>query len=205
MKRRGAQRHFLILCALTCTISPVQVLAGPTPVKAKRQIQIVRTECLVAATESKRIAPNFAGPERPDPYSRELWALLSENVNTVTIGGLVPVNVLDLFNIDKNRDVLANGAAPSGVGWRPQFKDTEHPDANQRHHYAFHFFSTANDGGMTAMADSIGVAINELNDFVSGNEGDLSLSTEAQRQGTLARSLGVKTTSGQIKGVLCAP
>jgi hypothetical protein len=177
---------------------------NPTTIP-KAQASNVKTECRVVATEAKRLVPGFTSPDRPDLYSRELWARISEDVNTITVGDSFTVNVLDLFSIDKGRDALSNGSAPS-LGWKPQYIDTLTPGANQRHHYGFHFFSSANDGGLTFVASLIGTTVNRLNDFVSGNTGDLNLSDEATREGSSARTAGgVGDNWQRVKGALCVP
>lgn len=174
----------------------------PPIVAQKKQVRVVRTECTVVATEAKRIVAGFNSSE---PYARELYSRISENVNLVHIGG-VPVHVLDLLSVPSGRDVLGAGVsvrAPSGPGWRPQYRDTLDQNATQRHHFGFYFFAAANDGGIDLMFALFGNGYATVSDIWSDNQGDLDLADEALRDGFMARDVGVQTVSGQVKSVLC--
>lgn len=166
----------------------------------KKQVKVVRSECLVVATEAKRIAPVITAPEA---FGREFYSKISENVNAITFLG-VSVNVLDLLGVPDGRDVLGTRVqAPSGPGWRSLYLDTGTPGATQRHHYGFYFFATANDGGLDYILASLGNYANDVKDVLTDNEGDLWLAEEALRQGEMARTSGVGVISGQVKAVLC--
>lgn len=204
IRQIGAHLTWPISCFF-CLVLGIHDLSAATvaPVKIqKKQIHVVRTECYVVATEAKRIVPGFPSP---DPYGRELYARISENVNSISFLG-TSVRVLDLLGVPDGRDVLGTQVqAPSGPGWRPQYLDTGSPTATQRHHYGFYFFTAASDGGIQFVLALFGNAVNDVKDIFTGNEGDRNLADEAIRQGALARAAGVGTVWGQVKGVTCNP
>lgn len=184
-------------------ILPGASLADSVTQLPKKQIRVLRTECLVVATEAKRLFPAYT---QPDPFAREFYARISENINEVHPGGSEdPFFILDAIGVDDGRDVLGGGPAPSGVGWLPQYRDSLLPDQNQRHHYGFFFFTAAVDGGLEFVMALFGNAWVDVNDFLEGNEGDQLLADEGTRQGALARAAGTNIVWGQIRDVLCAP
>jgi hypothetical protein len=205
MKRHPLSRRLVFLLSAFIGVgSVVRIASAATvpPIKLpKKQIRIVRTECLVVATEAKRIVPGFSAPE---PFGRELYSRISENVNSITVLG-VTFRVLDLLEVPDGRDVLGGQVqAPSGPGWQSQYLDTGTPTATQRHHYGFYFFTASNDGGQDFILGLFGNMVNDVKDIFTSNQGDHNLADEAVRQGALARAAGVSTVSGQVKGI-CTP
>ena len=81
----ASRRLIFLLSALIGVGSAVHVSRAATvpPIRLpKKQIRVIRTECLVVATEAKRLAPIIA---QSDLFARELWSRISENVNTLGV------------------------------------------------------------------------------------------------------------------------
>lgn len=189
------------LSALGSTVAPIKV--------PKRQIQIVRTECLVVATEAKRAAQFFPTAQ---PHATEVWSRVSEDNNT---GGAMTALFIpfgrDAIGYDAQGHGLpapaCHGAPPTPEcqGWRAEFVDTEVPGRNQRHHFGFYYFVGAAGGILNVVAEG-GTAINDYYDEKNNNVGDRMLAGAAENLGELGRANGVTTAIGkQIKNGFCAP
>lgn len=174
-------RRFLLLSALFAVGSATHAATIPPVQVAKRQIKVIRSECYVVGTEAARAAITI---RQPVPHATELWSRISENNNTAF--------AMSILFIPLNRDVLGNGAAPSGLGWRPEFLDII-AGANQRHHYGFYFYI----GATESITAGLGAILNTYNDEIQNNQGDLTLAAAAKDLGIYSRLNGVPLDIGR--------
>lgn len=177
--------HLGALLSILLGVSPADAGTGVTIQVPKKEIRIIKKECFVVATEAKRLAQWFPIAQT---HASELWSRISQDNDTA--------GAMTLLDIPLGMDVLGNRHAPNGLGWRTEFLDSVDLASNQRHHFGFYYFVGAAGWPASPIA-FLGAIVNDYNDAIQNNTGDLRLADAARDLGTWSRVHGVTEFVGK--------